>query len=199
LTEIAEARSQQLLQTAGMLRTSIRDEFAGISPVDAEERGHLADAVAWIDAGAELSRRAKPATPPKHLVAYFAVVDAGHMLLVDHKAAQLWLPPGGHVEPGEHPRTTVIRELKEELGIAARHAIAPPLMVSCATTVGLTAGHIDVSLWYVVYADHTQSMTFDHNEFHDIRWFSLTKAPLERSDPNLGRFIKKLNSADHPR
>ncbi|MEE3919135.1 NUDIX domain-containing protein [Micromonospora sp. BRA006-A] len=31
----------------------------------------------------------------------------------------MWLPSGGHVEPGEHPADTVRRELREELGVAA--------------------------------------------------------------------------------
>lgn len=41
------------------------------------------------------------------------------VLLMDHKKAELWLPPGGHVEPGENPRETVRREAKEKLGIDA--------------------------------------------------------------------------------
>jgi 8-oxo-dGTP pyrophosphatase MutT (NUDIX family) len=43
------------------------------------------------------------------------------VLLVDHKNARLWLPTGGHVEEGEDPRATVVRELKEELGLAVNH------------------------------------------------------------------------------
>ncbi|MEU4312510.1 NUDIX domain-containing protein [Nocardia sp. NPDC024068] len=31
--------------------------------------------------------------------------------------AGLWLPPGGHVEPDEHPARTACREVAEELGI----------------------------------------------------------------------------------
>jgi 8-oxo-dGTP pyrophosphatase MutT (NUDIX family) len=128
------------------------------------------------------------------LVSYFAVVDADHILLVDHKKAQLWLPAGGHVEPGEHPRTTVLRELKEELGFAAAHAIDSPLMITCTMTVGLTPGHTDVSLWYVVHADRNQAIQFDHVEFNAIQWFPFSAVPLSRSDPHLSRFIQKLTS-----
>jgi 8-oxo-dGTP pyrophosphatase MutT (NUDIX family) len=174
------------------MRTSVREELQAIEPFDAAEREHLADALAWVDSGAELFRLAKPATPPKHLVAYFAVVDDDHILLVDHKNARLWLPPGGHVEPGEHPRTTVLRELQEELGFTSAHAIDAPLMVTCTVTVGLTAGHTDVSLWYVVRAHRAQAMKFDEGEFEAIRWFPLSAVPLDRSEPHLGRFIRKL-------
>jgi 8-oxo-dGTP diphosphatase len=132
------------------IRAAIRDEVASILPLDELERTHRSDALAWIDSGAPLCRTLKPATPPKHLVSYIGVVDGRDILLVDHKSAQLWLPPGGHVEPGEHPRETVVRELFEELKVVAKHNMAGPLMVTCTTTVGLDAGHNDVSLWYVV-------------------------------------------------
>lgn len=177
------------------MRTQIRREIAAITPHDATEVKHIADALVWVNSGAELFRLAKPATPPKHLVAYFAVVDEGHILLVDHKNAQLWLPPGGHVEPHEHPRSTVVREMEEELGFAPAHEIQAPLMITCSTTVGLTAGHVDVSLWYVVNAPRDQKISFDDTEFNTVEWFAFAQVPRHRSDPHLGRFIAKLDFA----
>jgi 8-oxo-dGTP diphosphatase len=174
------------------MRQQIRNEFAAIEPLDELEREHLADALTWIDSGAGLFRTSKPATPPKHLVSYFAVVDADQILLVDHKDAGLWLPAGGHVEPDEHPRVTVERELQEELCFKADHAIEAPLMITCRTTVGLTAGHVDVSLWYVVRASRAQRLNYDADEFDAVRWFGFSEAPFERSDPHLRRFIAKL-------
>lgn len=182
----------QTVATHAEMRAQIRKELTAIVPLDATESAHLSDALAWVDSGAELCRVAKPATPPKHLVSYIGVVDAQWILLVDHKNARLWLPAGGHVEIGEHPRTAVSRELEEELGISTAHIIDIPLMVTCTMTVGLTPGHTDVSLWYVVYANRSQPIKFDENEFHDVRWFAFAEAPLHRSDPHLGRFIKKL-------
>jgi 8-oxo-dGTP diphosphatase len=175
------------------MRTQILNELIAIKPLDDIEHEHLLDALGWVNSGADLFRVSKPATPPKHLVSYFAVVDADHILLVDHKNAQLWLPAGGHVEPGEHPRTTVVRELEEELGFNATHSIEAPLMVTCTTTVGLTAGHTDVSLWYIVRSSRTQKLKYDENEFNSVRWFSFSQVPLDRSEPHLGRFIKKLH------
>ncbi|MEZ5849019.1 MAG: NUDIX domain-containing protein, partial [Hyphomicrobiaceae bacterium] len=91
----------------------MRSELDAITACDAVEQAHLDDARTWVESGVALCRVAKPATPPKHLVSYFAVVDQGHILLVDHKNAERWLPTGGHVEPGEDPRQTVVRELRE--------------------------------------------------------------------------------------
>lgn len=177
------------------IRAAIRAEIASICSFDELEEAHRAEALAWIDSGAPLCRTTKPATPPKHLVSYFAVIDKDHILLVDHKSAQLWLPSGGHVEVGEHPRETVRRELEEELGMLAGHEIAEPLMVTCTTTVGLTAGHVDVSLWYVVRIDRNQSIRFDQEEFAGVQWFEFADVPLHRSDPHMKRFLAKLGSS----
>jgi 8-oxo-dGTP diphosphatase len=176
------------------IRAAIRDEVASIRPLDELEETHRTDALAWIDSGAPLCRTAKPATPPKHLVSYIAVIDGHDILLVDHKSAQLWLPPGGHVECGEHPRETVVRELFEELKVVAKHDIAQPLMVTCTTTVGLAAGHDDVSLWYVVAIDQSQNIQFDEQEFAGLKWFGHSAVPIHRSDPHLGRFLTKLGA-----
>ena len=180
-----------LSQKAAM-RKQIRDECLSITPCDLREQQDRALALAWIDSGAELCRLAKPATPPMHLVAYFAVVDGDHVLLVDHRNAQLWLPPGGHVEPGEHPRTTVARELVEELGFEAPHAIGAPVFVTVSGTVGLGAGHTDVSLWYVIHAQRGQAIVFDEREFTEVRWFAFDEVPLSRAEPHLARFLAKL-------
>jgi 8-oxo-dGTP diphosphatase len=174
------------------MRGAIRQEMAAIRPLDALEATHRDDVLRWIDSGAELCRLAKPATPAKHLVSYFAVVSDDHVLLVDHRLAQLWLPTGGHVEPGEHPRETVLRELREELGIVPEGEIGEPLMITCTTTVGQTAGHTDVSLWYVVRLAMKQPLQYDEEEFAAVRWFHQDAIPLTRTDPHMHRFLRKL-------
>lgn len=116
------------------LRRAIFAEVEAIEPHDAREGEQREQVLAWIRSGEELFRRAKPATPPMHLVSYFVVTDGEHLLLVDHRNAERWLPTGGHVEPGEHPRATVVREALEELGIEARFFRTTPLFVSVTET-----------------------------------------------------------------
>ena len=63
------------------------------------------------------------------LVAACALVDAdGRVLLAERPAgkamAGLWEFPGGKVEAGERPEETLIRELKEELGIVVREPVS---------------------------------------------------------------------------
>ena len=66
------------------------------------------------------------------LVAACALVDAdGRVLLAQRPPgktmAGLWEFPGGKVEQGERPEETLIRELKEELGIDVREPCLAPL------------------------------------------------------------------------
>jgi len=99
----------------------IAELVAAIEPFDETERSHQVDVLSWLDRTADIYRRVKPATPPVHLVSYTVLADPRDwsLFLVDHILARLWLPPGGHVEPGEDPAVTARREAREELGIEA--------------------------------------------------------------------------------
>lgn len=174
------------------LRDQITGLVAALRPHDACEARDQAETLDWIRSGAPLFRVAKPATPPKHLVSYFLLVDGDHALLVDHINAGLWLPSGGHVEADEHPAETVRRECIEELGIAADFLYDAPQFLTVTETVGATAGHWDVSLWYVLQGKRDQALNFDADEFNSIQWFHRDALPLHRSDPELARFAAKL-------
>ena len=66
------------------------------------------------------------------LVVACALVDADGRVLIARRPegkplAGLWEFPGGKVEPGELPEDTLIRELREELGIDVTKACLAPL------------------------------------------------------------------------
>lgn len=184
--------SVNFLARCHTMRDQIRVEVASVSPLDQVEAATQLDVLSWIDSGAELCRLSKPAVPPKHLVSYFAVVDGDHILLVDHINAQLWLPSGGHVESGEHPRATAVREAKEELSIDGEFLYERPLLLTSTTTVGATAGHTDVSLWYVLKGDRSRPIEFDRTEFCTVRWFHKDDVPMHRTHPEMERFLAQL-------
>ncbi len=66
------------------------------------------------------------------LVAACALVDADGRVLIARRPAGkdmagLWEFPGGKVDQGERPEQTLIRELREELGIQVQEACLAPL------------------------------------------------------------------------
>jgi len=66
------------------------------------------------------------------LVVACALIDVDRRVLITRRPegkamAGLWEFPGGKVEPGELPEHTLMRELKEELGIEVNAACLAPL------------------------------------------------------------------------
>jgi hypothetical protein len=68
---------------------TIKDIILSIDAYDELEQEHIDETLKWIRSGAPLFRTEKPATPPKHLVPYFVLIDEAvrKVLLVDHKKA----------------------------------------------------------------------------------------------------------------
>lgn len=174
--------------------SALHDLVSAVRPHDDLEAAHRTGTLAWLASTDDVYRRVKPATPPRHLVSYVVPVDpgTGDVLLVDHRNARLWLPPGGHVEPGEEPARTATRELEEELGVS-RTADAPAFL-TVTETVGVDAGHTDVSLWFVAAVGRDEPLTVDTGEFAGVRWWTraeIAAADPGRFDPHLGRFLAK--------
>jgi 8-oxo-dGTP pyrophosphatase MutT (NUDIX family) len=180
-------------------RDVVYDLVAGVSPFDEHELRDKTSTLGWIDSGAPLFRIARPATPDKHLCVYFALFDEARrtVLLVDHVKAGLWLLSGGHVDDGEDPRRTVLREAAEELSIDGEFHPRfgdEPLFLTVTKTRG-EHSHTDVSFWFVLAADQDMRIEADPREANEVRWFALDD-PAEwahdRFDPQMGRFRDKL-------
>jgi 8-oxo-dGTP diphosphatase len=179
----------------------VHEMVSRLRPIDEVETAHRMRVLDWLSRTDDVFRRVKPATPAQHLVSYVVPVDPadGSVLLVDHVNAGLWLPPGGHVEVDEHPALTARREVHEELGLVA---VGPaldkrPTFLTVTRTVGVDAGHTDVSLWFVLDCDQGQALSPDRGEFHRVRWWTpaeLRAADPARFDPHLRRFLDKLET-----
>ena len=67
------------------------------------------------------------------LVAACVLIDADSRVLIAKRPdgkpmAGLWEFPGGKIEPGERPEETVIREMREELGVVIKEACLAPFI-----------------------------------------------------------------------
>jgi 8-oxo-dGTP diphosphatase len=185
-----------------MVRSSVavvHELVSTITPVDGLELEHITDTLRWLESTDDVFRRAKPATPSRHLVSYVVLLDsAKSILLVDHVNAGLFLPPGGHVHVDEHPAVAARRECQEELGLEVSIA-ATPSFLTVTTTVGMDAGHTDVSLWFVSKGSKDMQLVADQVEFRGVRWWTveeLVAAPAAGFDPHFGRFVQKVLSVE---
>lgn len=199
-TEVSEAERAWLVRI-----------IAAIEPGDDVERRHLRAGRAWAAGGADLYRRHADDVPPMHLVTYAVPWHAAgsSILLGAHRKAGLWLPPGGHVAPGEHPWDAVTRECREQLGITARAPVqtGPHPVFFTITRTRRGAQHTDVALWYLVDTGPDEVAEYDHGagdhdpggdvEFSAVRWFTIMALRQESGhdvEPHLGRFLVKLAS-----
>lgn len=196
--------------TAGAGKISIMDAVsdslveqlvASVHTHDEMASQHKARALQWLSHTRDIYRRVKPGTPSPHLVSYFLVIDrpARRVLLCDHRLSGLWLPTGGHVEPGEDPVDTVRREAMEELGIEARFDAqhgCRPFFLTVTETIGLPEKrHTDVSLWFALAGWRHQRLEPDEREFVEVRWWSrkeLSAADSSRFEPHLQRALDVL-------
>ena len=102
------------------------------------------------------------------LVAACALIDAdGRVLIAQRPAgrpmAGLWEFPGGKVEAGETPEATLIRELKEELGIIINEACLAPLTFA-------SHGYADFHLVMPLYVCRRWDGTVRAQEGQDLAW-----------------------------
>ena len=155
----------------------------------------------WLAGTDDIFRRVKQAIPSPHLVSYFLLIDraAASVLLCDHRLSGLWLPTGGHVEPGEHPLATVRREVTEELGVTAQFDPVcqdRPFFLTMTQTTGPAAQrHVDVSLWYALAGRTGQPLHPDQREFVQVRWWTvaeLRQAGPDGFEPHLPRALAAL-------
>ena len=183
------------------LKSSITDLVSGIEPIDDLAWEHRRDALSWLAETDDIFRRVKPRTPSPHLVSYFLLVDreAESVLLCDHRLSGLWLPTGGHVEPGEHPLATVQREVVEELGISAQPDQAwgdRPFFLTMTETVNSPATrHVDASLWFALAGQVSERLQPDQREFTQVRWWTpaeLSRNGLSGFEPHLLRALAAL-------
>ncbi|NCU28982.1 NUDIX hydrolase [Candidatus Saccharibacteria bacterium] len=184
------------------METIIKQIIEQIKPLDDLELEHIVDTIRWIDSGAEIFRITKPGNPPRHLVSYFVLYDTMNesIMLIDHIPSGLCLPSGGHVELNEHPKTTVLREAKEELSISASFDTQfgdNPLFLTVTPTIGQNQ-HTDVSLWYIISGNRDIVLNFDKREISGYRWLSIQEvlsADISKFDPHIHRFARKIQKS----
>lgn len=144
------------------------------------------------------SLRAKVGNDSLHLptVAVLAYDEAGRLLLVRERDAQLWVCPGGIVEPEELPSNAAVRETWEEAGV----------WVELAHLVGVIAGEQCFTeytngdrITWVVTLFAARALTAvpraDGDETTHAGFFTADEIAALPCKPNLRRFLAAARAA----
>lgn len=120
------------------------------------------------------------------LVAACALVDADNRVLIAQRPegkqlAGLWEFPGGKVEPGERPEETLIRELKEELGITVKEPCLAPLTFA---SFAYETFHLLMPLWICRRWEGT-IVAHEHQGLKWVRAGKLRDWPMPPADAPL--------------
>ena len=100
-----------------VLLDSARASIAAYVPTDPREQGFRARMLTLVEQPAPCSRQS---FTPGHLTASaFVLSPAGDaVLLIFHKKLEIWVQPGGHIEPDDVDlQSAARRELSEEVGL----------------------------------------------------------------------------------
>ncbi len=134
------------------------------------------------------------------IVSTTVVFDKEHsrVILVNHRKLGVWLPPGGHVEPGELPSEAALREVMEETGLKVRllhtsdkivkddvHAkqAHSPFVILHETVPYKEGRHMHFDMVYIADAGRTKFAK--SHESTDINWFSRKELRNLKMFPNV--------------
>jgi ADP-ribose pyrophosphatase YjhB (NUDIX family) len=123
-------------------------------------------------------------------VAVFVVHD-GRVLLHFHPKLGKWLPPGGHIEPGELPDDAATREVREESGLTVR----------LVGDRGLPADYPDQPVQLVVPAGIQLESIAPGHEHIDLVYFAVpvdAAGGTQREAENIFQWLTPAELATHP-
>jgi len=106
-----------------------------VTPRTMRQRAHLALLGIYRRLGERWQLRIVHLVAPTFSVGALAVVrgEDGAILLVRHSYRRGWGVPGGLVKPGEHPADAVVRDAREEVGMAIEVTGEPAVVVDPPT------------------------------------------------------------------
>ncbi|MFE2408485.1 MULTISPECIES: NUDIX domain-containing protein [unclassified Kitasatospora] len=119
-------------------------------------------------------------------VAWIRVED-GRLLAARTRGRELYYLPGGKPEPGETDEQALVREVREELGVALDPATVTPLLITRAPADGKPAGTVVRTACYT--ADHT-GVPAPHGEIAEIA--HLTHGDHPRASPAARQVLDHL-------
>lgn len=155
----------------------------------------------------------------RHFTASAFVINShNQVLLLWHKKAQKWMPPGGHVDENELPEDAAKRECKEETGLDVeifgdeqitdlfaanpsegrmlKKPIAFLLEEIEARPSHNEPAHQHMDFVYLAKpVDENQTLTLQETEGEDVRWFTKEEVeaiPGEKMYANVREYVLRF-------
>lgn len=125
---------------------------------------------------------------PLHFTGSVFVVSERGVLLLRHLKIRKWMQPGGHIEDGETPLQTAMRECFEETGIKPVPVSASPIHLDVH---GVSDAHRHLDIRYLMRAT-PQDPNPPAGESQDVKWVSSSEIDDYVSDPDLASTLKRV-------
>lgn len=133
--------------------------------------------------------------PDIHVSAAVITNRAGEALLVRKQGTTRFMQPGGKPEPGENAEETLIRELREELGLLLQPSDLRPLGVFVSAAAN-EPGHRVVATAFAAAAEAHEVQA--QAELAEIRWVGPGDLHHLRLAPLSTEYLLPLAFAENP-
>src|SRR5438270_12568363 len=129
----------------------------------------------------------------QHRSAGGLVVLGSRILLISTQAGRRWQLPKGHIEEGETPEQTAVREVREETGVTSRVVAPLPGVEYWFVERGAHRIHKQVDYFLLDYVSG-DTADFDAREVSGAEWFSWDEGLTRLSFENERRVVEKARA-----
>ena len=125
------------------------------------------------------------------------VVRGSSILLISTQSGRRWQLPKGHIEAGETPEQTAVREVCEETGVTGEVVAPLPGVEYWFVEKGIHRIHKEVDYFLLTYVSG-DAANFDAREVSGAEWFSWDEGLARLSFENERKVVREAMAIARP-